>query len=41
MKSGAKALQFAEAGLETARRTGNRDLEGHCEELVAAACKAT
>lgn len=40
MKNGAKALRFAEAGLETARRTGNRDLEGHCEELVAAARKA-
>lgn len=40
LKSGAKALQFAEAGLEAARRTGNRDLEGHCTELVAAAQKA-
>lgn len=41
MKSGGHALRFAEAGLETARRTNNRDLEGHCEELVAAARKAT
>ncbi len=41
MKSGANALRFAEAGLETARRTNNRDLEGHCAELVAAARKAT
>lgn len=39
LKSGAKALQFAEAGLEAARRTSNRDLEGHCAELVAAAQK--
>ena len=35
-----KALRFAEGGLEAARRTNNRDLEGHCEELVAAAKKA-
>ena len=41
MKNGAKALHFAEAGLETARRTNNRDLEGHCSELAAAARKAT
>lgn len=40
LKAGTAALKFAEAGLETARRTGNRDLEGHCEELVAAAKKA-
>ncbi|MBN9122490.1 MAG: tetratricopeptide repeat protein [Planctomycetes bacterium] len=40
LKAGAQALRFAEAGLETARRTNNRDLEGHCEELVAAAKKA-
>jgi tetratricopeptide (TPR) repeat protein len=40
LKAGAKALHFAEAGLETARRTNNRDLEGHCQELVAAAKKA-
>jgi tetratricopeptide (TPR) repeat protein len=41
MKNGEKALQFAEGGLEVAQRTGNRDLEGHCQELVAAARKAT
>ncbi len=41
MKNGAKALHFAEAGLEVARRTNNRDLEGHCSELAAAARKAT
>jgi tetratricopeptide (TPR) repeat protein len=39
LKAGAQALKFAEAGLETARRTNNRDLEGHCEELAAAAKK--
>ena len=41
MKAGAKALHFAEAGLEVAKRTNNRDLEGHCSELAAAARKAT
>jgi tetratricopeptide (TPR) repeat protein len=40
LKAGDRALHFAEGGLDTARRTGNRDLEGHCEELVAAAKKA-
>jgi tetratricopeptide (TPR) repeat protein len=40
LKAGAKALHFAEGGLETARRTNNRDLEGHCAELVAAANRA-
>jgi hypothetical protein len=40
LKAGARALHFAEGGLEAARRTNNRDLEGHCEELVAAAKKA-
>jgi hypothetical protein len=40
LRAGDRALHFAEAGLETARRTNNRDLEGHCEELVAAAKKA-
>lgn len=40
LKAGDKALKFAEGGLEAARRTNNRDLEGHCEELVAAAKKA-
>ncbi|MCS6865032.1 MAG: tetratricopeptide repeat protein [Gemmataceae bacterium] len=40
LKDGAKALRFAEAGLAAASRTGNRDLEGHCRELVEAAKKA-
>jgi tetratricopeptide (TPR) repeat protein len=40
LKDGAKALRFAQAGLEAASRTGNRDLEGHCRELVEAAKKA-
>lgn len=39
MKDGTKALAFAERGLATARRTNNRDLEGHTLELVAAAKK--
>ncbi len=37
LKDGTRALQFAERGLELARRTGNRDLEGHCQELQDAA----
>jgi tetratricopeptide (TPR) repeat protein len=41
MKKPAKALAFAERGVETARRTNNRDLEGHSQELVAAAKRAT
>jgi hypothetical protein len=41
LKAGAKALYFAEKGLAKARETGNRDLEGHCLELQAAAKKAT
>jgi hypothetical protein len=40
LKAGDKALHFAEAGLEAASRTGNRDLEGHCRELVEAAKRA-
>ncbi|HJZ59362.1 MAG TPA: hypothetical protein VKE74_30740, partial [Gemmataceae bacterium] len=40
LKNGAKALSFAERGLEKARQTNNRDLEGHCRELQAAAKKA-
>jgi|SRR5579883_2185844 len=40
LKAGAKALHFAEAGLEAAQRTNNRDLEGHCQELAEAARKA-
>jgi hypothetical protein len=38
-KQGAKALAFAERGLETASRTGNRDLEGACRELSESAKK--
>jgi hypothetical protein len=38
-KQGAKALAFAEKGLATAQRTGNRDLEGACRELSDAAKK--
>jgi hypothetical protein len=37
MKNGAKAVHFAEQGLAKARAGGNRDLEGHCQELLAAA----
>jgi tetratricopeptide (TPR) repeat protein len=40
LRQGAKALAFAERGLEKARSIGNRDLEGHCQELAAAARKA-
>ena len=40
LKQGAKALSFADRGLEKARATGNRDLEGHCQELAAAARRA-
>jgi tetratricopeptide (TPR) repeat protein len=40
LKNGSKAAYFAEKGLEKARATGNRDLEGHCLELQAAAKKA-
>lgn len=36
-KQAAKALAYAEKGLDTARRTGNRDLEGACTELSEAA----
>lgn len=39
MRNGAKAAYFAEKGLEKARTSGNRDLEGHCLELQAAAQK--
>lgn len=38
-KQGAKALAFAEKGLEAAQCTGNRDLEGACRELSEAAKK--
>ncbi|MCE9562443.1 MAG: tetratricopeptide repeat protein [Planctomycetes bacterium] len=37
LKSGAKALSFAERGLAKAKEQNNRDLEGHCSELIAAA----
>lgn len=40
LKAGAKALAFAERGLAQARSSGNRDLEGHCLELQAAAKRA-
>ncbi len=36
-RQGAKAAGFAARGLEAARRTGNRDLEGACKELAEAA----
>ena len=39
LKNGPKALSFAERGLAKAKDTGNRDLEGHCQELVGAAKK--
>jgi tetratricopeptide (TPR) repeat protein len=39
LRNGEKAMYFAEKGLEKARATGNRDLEGHCLELQAAAKK--
>ena len=41
LKDGAKAAYFAGKGLELARSIGNRDLEGHCLELQAAAKRAT
>ena len=31
---------FAEKGLAKAKETRNRDLEGHCQELLAAAKRA-
>ncbi|MBA4062915.1 MAG: hypothetical protein C0501_04250 [Isosphaera sp.] len=40
LKAGGRALGFAERGLAKAREHGDRDLEGHCQELVAAAKKA-
>lgn len=40
LKNGPKALAFAEKGLAAARQTGNRDLEGHCQELIGAAKRA-
>ena len=38
-KQGARAIAFAERGLERASSTGNRDLEAACKELHAAAKK--
>ena len=40
LKSGAKALYFAERGIAKGKETGNRDLVGHCEELIGAAKRA-
>jgi len=39
IKNGAKARYFAEKGLAKAKSLGNRDLQGACEELLAAAKK--
>ncbi|MFO0822403.1 MAG: tetratricopeptide repeat protein [Gemmataceae bacterium] len=39
LKSGANALSFAERGLAKAKEQNNRDLEGHCQELIGAAKK--
>jgi hypothetical protein len=39
LKSGTKALYFAERGLAKAKESNNRDLAGHCEELIGAARK--
>jgi tetratricopeptide (TPR) repeat protein len=41
LKQGAKALAFAERGLAKAKEQGNGDLEGHCQELIAAEKKAS
>jgi tetratricopeptide (TPR) repeat protein len=40
LKSGTNALSFAERGLAKAKEQNNRDLEGHCQELIGAAKKA-
>ena len=40
LKNGTKAAYFAEKGLARAKETRNGDLEGHCQELLAAAKKA-
>jgi len=37
LKNGPKAVYFAEKGLSKAKETRNGDLEGHCQELLAAA----
>jgi len=39
LRNGARALGFAEKGLAKAREINNRDLEGHCQELIGAARK--
>jgi hypothetical protein len=39
LRQGAKALAFAEAGLESARKQNDRDSADHLQELVAAAKK--
>ena len=41
LKQGARALKFAEDGLEAARRRGDRDTEQYLQELAAAAKKQT
>jgi tetratricopeptide (TPR) repeat protein len=40
LKNGPKAAYFAERGLAKAKETRNGDLEGHCQELLAAAKRA-
>ena len=40
LKDGPRAAAFAERGLTKGRETGNRDLEGHCRELLEAAKRA-
>ncbi len=41
LRQGARALEFAQAGLEAARKQNDRDSVGHFEELAAAARKQT
>jgi predicted Zn-dependent protease len=40
LKNAPKAVYFAEKGLAKAKETRNGDLEGHCQELLAAAKRA-
>ena len=40
LKNGSKAAYFAEKGLAKAKEARNGDLEGHCQELLAAAKRA-
>jgi tetratricopeptide (TPR) repeat protein len=40
LRNGRKALYFAERGLAKAKEQNDRDLEGHCQELMVAARKA-